>query len=409
MRSIVLDPYIPLALWAPLALAAAALWAWYAAASRGRLAGRRRWEVLVLMAAAIAVPLAILLNPTWLEQVPPPAGKPLLTVLVDRSASMATEDAPQHQTRYQAACRFAADLEKLSDRYEVRLRSFAGYCSPTTVEALKSGAPDGMATDLATAIDESLDQERPQGQAIVLASDGGDNTSGGGERLRQSVARAKAIAAPIYTHTIGGPGEVRDLEVSVNLPQEVAFVGQQLPVVVTLRQCGDMARQTRLSLRLEGKEVEVRQAKLVTDGTSEEVFQISRKTPGLYRYEVAAEPLAGEVTTLNNTARLLVRVVDQPIRVLLLEGKPYWDTKFLIRTLSMDDAVELTSVVQLAAGRLLERRIERDKVKSKKGEKSEKDDKSLGRAGGVSLRAGEKVEKGDKSLGQSRRRKPPGW
>ena len=141
MRSIVLDPYIPLALWVPLALAAAALWGWYAAASRGRLTGRRRVEVLALMATAIAIPLAILLNPTWLEQVPPLPGKPLLTVLVDRSASMATEDAPQHQSRYQAACRFAADLDRLSDRYEVRLRSFAGDCSATTVEALKSSAP----------------------------------------------------------------------------------------------------------------------------------------------------------------------------------------------------------------------------------------------------------------------------
>jgi hypothetical protein len=369
MRHIVLDPYIPLALWVPLALAAAGLWGWYAAASRGRLTGRRRGGVLALMAAAIAVPLAILLNPTWLEQVPPPPGKPLLTVLVDRSASMATEDAPQHRTRYQAACRFAAAVEQLSDRYEVRLRWFAGDCSPTTVEALKSGTPDGMATDLATAIDESLDQERPQGQAIVLASDGGENTSGGTERLRQSVARANAMAAPVYTHTIGGPGEVRDLEVSVNLPQEVAFVGQQVPVVVALRQRGDLARHTRLSLRLEGKEVESRQAKLVPDGTSEEVFHVSRKAPGLYRYEVEAAPLPGEVTMLNNTARLLVRVVDQPIRVLLLEGKPYWDTKFLIRTLSMDDAVELTSVVQLAAGRLLERRIEREKGKGEKREK----------------------------------------
>ena len=60
---------------------------------------------------------------------------------------------------------------------------------------------------------------------------------------------------------------------------------------------------------------------------------MSHKTAGLYRYEVRADALPGEVTTVNNTAPLLLRVVDQPIRVLLLEGKPYWDTKFLVRTL----------------------------------------------------------------------------
>ena len=59
---------------------------------------------------------------------------------------------------------------------------------------------------------------------------------------------------------------------------------------------------------------------------------MSHKTAGLYRYEVRADALPGEVTTVNNTAPLLLRVVDQPVRVLLLEGKPYWDTKFLVRT-----------------------------------------------------------------------------
>ena len=80
---------------------------------------------------------------------------------------------------------------------------------------------------------------------------------------------------------------------------------------------------------------------------------------GLYRYEVLADPLPGEVTAANNSAPLLLRVVDQPVRVLLLEGKPYWDTKFLIRSLSTDESIELTAVVQLAEGRLLVRKISR--------------------------------------------------
>ena len=45
--------------------------------------------------------------------------------------------------------------------------------------------------------------------------------------------------------------------------------------------------------------------------------------------------------------------------MLLLEGKPYWDTKFLVRTLSADRSIELTSVVQMAEGRLLQRKIPR--------------------------------------------------
>ena len=46
------DPYIPLALWVPLAVAAAGLLAAYALTSRGRVQGRRRGAILALMGAA---------------------------------------------------------------------------------------------------------------------------------------------------------------------------------------------------------------------------------------------------------------------------------------------------------------------------------------------------------------------
>ena len=46
-----------------------------------------------------------------------------------------------------------------------------------------------------------------------------------------------------------------------------------------------------------------------------------------------------------------VQVVDEPIRVLLIEGKPYWDSKFLMRTLASDPAIALDSVVRLTDGK----------------------------------------------------------
>jgi len=95
MQQLVFDPRIPLALWVALAVAALIAWLGYAWMSRTRLPRPRRAWVLALMAATLTIPLAILLNPTWLEYLPPPAGKPRLTILVDTSASMATADADQ--------------------------------------------------------------------------------------------------------------------------------------------------------------------------------------------------------------------------------------------------------------------------------------------------------------------------
>jgi hypothetical protein len=360
MRQLALEPYIPLALWMPLATTVALLLACYALALRRRLAPRRWLAVVALMAVCAAVPLVILLNPLWVQQVPPPAGKPLLTVLVDRSASMSTPDADGHRSRYQQAGRIAEETSRqLGARYEVRLRSFAADSLPETGPSLRQRLPDGNGTDLAAAVEGALAEDRPQGQAMLLLSDGIHNAAGGLPPLRQAVAKARAMAAPIYTTTLGGPAEVQDLEVSLRSPQELGFVGQRIPVVVTFQQRGALGAHTEAIVSCEGKVVLRRDVKLQANGTTEEVFPLTQSVAGLYRYEIQARPLPGEVTADNNTATLLLRVVDQPVRVLLVEGKPYWDTKFLVRTLAVDPSVDLVSVVQLAEGRWLQRRIAR--------------------------------------------------
>lgn len=360
MGNLTFAPLIPLALWVPLAVGAALLLTWYAAASRGRFPSGRWPLAIALMTVVLIVPLVILLNPTWLERIPPPAGKPLLTILVDRSASMATRDGDAGRSRYEVASDAAREAsQELDDRYEVRLRAFAESSTQVGPDQLAGSQPDGAGTDLAAAVEEGLDADRPQGQAVLLLSDGAHNTGGGSGRLLEAAAKAKAMAAPIYVKTLGGQAGVRDLEVALHMPQELAFVGQRVPIAVFLRQRGSVALKAELRLVRDGKMLDRRQASLKPDGMTETVFYVSEPTVGLYRYEIIADALAQEVTDLNNSATLLLRVVDQPVRVLLVEGKPYWDTKFLVRTLSADPSIELTSVVRMAEGRLLERKLAR--------------------------------------------------
>ncbi len=360
MTQLTFDPHIPLALWVPLSLTAVGLLVWYAMAARGRLAPRRWPLVVSLMTVAVLVPLAILLNPTWLERIEPPAGKPLLTILVDRSASMATRDSGEGTSRFESAAGIAVEtVNRLTEKYDVRVRTFADESSAAVPQQLREMTPDGATTDLAAAIDNALEDDRPQGQAMLLLSDGGHNIGAGMTAVRRSVAKAKAMAAPIYTKTLGGATGVRDLRVELNRTRELAFVRQRVAVVVNLQTQGALAGKTRLTLRLNEEVIETRDVELLPHRGGEETFHVSQESSGLYRYEIAAEGLPGEVTGVNNRATLLLRVVDKPVRVLLLEGKPYWDTKFLIRMFAADESIELVSVVQLAEGRLLQRTITR--------------------------------------------------
>ncbi len=365
MRTLVFEPLIPTALWAALAIGGAALLVWYGRNSRVRLP-RGRWLVmLALMAAAIALPLAILLNPLWMERIPPPAGKPLLTVLVDATQSMEHADSASGRSRFAEASGIAAAVaDQLSDRYEVHLRTFAKKTTPIEAAELTALKPTGETTDLATAIDESLQGDVPQGQALVLLSDGIHNAAGGAARVLESASHARAMAVPVYTKTLGGKAGVCNLAVELLSPQELSFVGQKVPVRVLLHASGLAGQQATVSLvDQQEKELGKKTATLAADKPVELQFDVDGDKSGVFRYEVRAAPLPGEVTAADNQATFLLRVVDEPIRVLLLEGKPYWDTKFLLRTLAADRSIELVSVVRLAEGRFLQRTLKRPAAK----------------------------------------------
>src|SRR5712691_4309302 len=107
MGTLSLEPLIPLALWVVLALAGLGLAVWYGWTRPPAVRPRRWAAIMVLMAAGLTLVLVILLNPTWVRAIPSPAGKPVLTVLVDSTASMATPDAGDGRTRYQKATELA--------------------------------------------------------------------------------------------------------------------------------------------------------------------------------------------------------------------------------------------------------------------------------------------------------------
>ena len=228
MSRLTFEPLIPLALWVALVLAAVGLLIAYGWTSRRRLAGWRRATALTMMTMAAVLPLVILLNPTWIERLPPPAGKPRLTILVDSTASMATKDGVDGQSRYQEACRFAKRVvNQLGEEFEVRMFTFDSSAKLLGVEQLSQRSADGDATDLSAALEDVLD-DVPQGQAVLLLSDGIHNTGATAQRIRESAEKSKAMSAPVFVKTLGGDTGVDDLEVAIQAPQETAFVGQDI-------------------------------------------------------------------------------------------------------------------------------------------------------------------------------------
>jgi hypothetical protein len=358
MTDLTFDPLIPGALWLVLALAGGALLAWYALRRPPAVSSRRWTAIVALMSVALLLVLGLLLNPTWSHELPPPAGKPVLTVLVDSSGSMATPDATGGVTRFSAAGNVATDFaNNLASKFDIHIRTFDQSERTIDAASLSSSTPTGASTDLSTALTAALTDEHPQGQAIVLLSDGIDNAGGGSGTVLAAVRTAKAMAAPIYTRTFGGDVKSIDLAVEIRSPQEMAVVAQKVPLVARVTHAGIPSGKAVVSLWQGTKQIGSRDAMLDPGGATDVTFLLSQEKVGVYPYEVRVEPLPGETSQANNSASFMLRVVDEPIRVLVLEGKPYWDSKFFTRTLMSDPAVALDCVVRLSDSRLLHRTL----------------------------------------------------
>jgi hypothetical protein len=363
MTSLSFEPLIPGALWLALAAVGVAMLGWYAL-RRPPGMPRGRWvTAIALMFVCLATVLFVLLNPTWVREIPPPAGKPLLTLLVDASASMAVNDGEsgKNVSRYQAAARTASSLaDELSDRFDVRVRTFSDRAASADARSLAGRTPDGAATDLTAALADALAEERAQGQAVVLLSDGIDNVSNTSDPRREILRRAKALAAPVYTRTFGTNVGGVDLAIKVIKPQDLAFIGQRVPVSVRVEGRGIVrGARVQVSLLHGDKEIATQEIEFTDSAGGTARFTVTQEKAGLFPYEVRVAAVPGESTTANNSATYLLRTIDQPVRVLLLEGKPYWDSKFLVRTLSGIPAVELDSLVRVAEGRMVFRSLAR--------------------------------------------------
>ena len=356
---LVAEPYIPFALWIALSVIAVAIWTWYVMSSRLPVKGRVAWAIYGLMAMTLALPLVVLLNLTWIENVPPPAGKPVVQVLVDASASMATEDV-DGKSRYQAAIDVVREAEsELSEQFDFRIQTFGQAVKPASQGELDSETATENETDVATAIRTVLKEDVVQGQSILLLSDGVHN-AGAVSDVVDAAKQARAMDVPLFAAPLGGDVGIKNVAVTPRSPQELGFVGQPVQTIANVDTVGVVGQRLKVELWFNGQVVDTKEVEATGESQGkplEAMFELAQDTPGLFSYELRVTPLQGEATLMDNRAPLLLRVLDRKIKILLIEGKPYWDTKFLVRRLAADPAVELTSVIRMAESRYMKRTV----------------------------------------------------
>ena len=353
-EGIIFDPILPLpliALLAALLLLFTVRIYWRAGSV---ISWRHKLALLAFRGAGLALVLLLLLQPSRREYLPPPTKERVTLIGVDSSLSMKQRDAGE-KTRFDAAKNLLQDAGALAANGtaadpRLRLFEFSDDARPLQ-QSLFDLVPAGKTTRFHKSIGTMLSTpgDGEAVNAVVLLTDGHDF-----EMVNpvKTGTAAHLRLAPIYAVALGRQGKVRDVAVRISGYQPYCYVKQTARVSATLRLVGCELEDLTVQLLRQGKVVQTKHVNAQQVQELPVEFEVTEPATGQYEYEVHALPLANESDVANNSAITYLNVIDQQLRVLLVEGDPYWDTTFLQRSLLRNDKFDVDALIAYAPGRI---------------------------------------------------------
>ena len=282
---------------------------------------------------------------------------PTVMVLIDNSQSMGIRDGGGNRKEIvrrvlarQTAVGLGSSAFARSARHDVRYALFDSRVRTLTAFATDSITFSGDGTDIAKALQHAKETATTSAssvepshniQSVVLISDG--NSTTGSNPLYE----AMELGIPVFTIGIGDTSEQKDILIRKAITNAITYVGDRVPVQVTLKSTGYGGERVEVTL---SDEKQVVDQKIVTleRGTREYslTFGYVPETEGMQKLTVSVSPLPGELTTQNNRFSLFTRVLKSKMKVLMIAGSPSPDVAFIRRTLGNDPNIEVTARIE---------------------------------------------------------------
>jgi hypothetical protein len=247
-------------------------------------------------------------------------------------------------------------FDKLAEKYDVQYFAFARRLEPIE---LKSG---GGAVSLEGASGISVSQpnasylgdavlgvlDRAAGQLVsgVLLFSDGQNTGGASPADAAAAARAyRRDGAPVYAVPIGSTADIQDVAIIDVYTSGLVAKKDTVRVHVTIEAHGFDGQVTKVELVAHSREGETVLAtkELVLSGTEQQqvelTFVAEESGPQYLEVRVPEHPNESQQLRANNHDVTYVRVSEKKLKVLLLDGRPRWDFRFLKNALRRDNGV----------------------------------------------------------------------
>lgn len=243
-------------------------------------------------------------------------------------------------------------FEKLGESLDISYHSFGR--SPQMISDASLVSADDLkglkARDPATSIAASLEAVAKSGTTapagIVLLTDGIDNASS--TRTEAILQDLGARGIPVFPVPIGLE-EPDDVSIRNLVMQEVAFSGDLVPVQVQILSKGYEKRTAKLTITLNDRQVSQQRVRLQGGLQFEDIdFNVDLYEKGAARVAVQIEPFDDEVSVINNRVERSIRVVNEKVNVLYIEGNNRWEFRYLSAILKRDPRLETTFIASSA-------------------------------------------------------------
>ncbi len=201
-------------------------------------------------------------------------------------------------------------------------------------------------TDIAASLESVVKFGGVPPAGIVLLTDGIDN--GSSLRFESVLKDLGARKIPVYTVPVGLAAP-DDVSIRNIVMQEVAYSGDQVPVRVQIQSKGYEKRTARLSLLLNDRRVASRMIRFEGGVQFEEIdFRVDIYEKGAVQIDVVVEPFEDEISFENNRVVRSIRVVNEKVNVLYIEGNARWEYRYLRAILKRDPRINATFIASNA-------------------------------------------------------------